>query len=130
MYIRFLYVGGGSYNVGYAIDDFSITGTPLVLSSVSPSRTTVGSSITLTGSGFGASQGSGEVRFADGAGGYVAQTSVTSWSNTQVVCNVPAGAKSDASAGIWVHTSSGIDTNARPFKVILAPPVLGGLDQR
>ena len=130
VYIRFLYVGGGAYGIGYAIDDFSITGTPLLLNSVSPSRATVGSSITLSGNGFGASQGSGTVRFADGSGGFVAQATVTSWSNTQIVCNVPAGAKSDPSAGIWVRNNSGVDTNARPFKVILPPPVLGGLEQR
>jgi hypothetical protein len=129
IYLRFLYVGGGSYNVGYAIDDVSLTGTPLVLSSVSPARTTVGSSITLTGSGFGASQGSGTVRFANGSGGFVAQSTVTSWSNTQIVCNVPVGAKSHPSAGIWVRNGSGSDTNARQFKVILPPPVLGGLEQ-
>nr|MDQ3024350.1 choice-of-anchor J domain-containing protein [bacterium] len=130
VYIRFLYVGGGSYNIGFAIDDFAVTGTPLLLSSVSPARRQVGQSITLSGNGFGASQAGGEVRFNDGAGGFVAQATVSSWSNTQIVCNVPSGAKSDPSAGIWVRTDSGADTNAKPFKVVLAPPVLGGVEQK
>jgi M6 family metalloprotease-like protein len=130
VYLRFLFVGGGGYNVGFAIDDLSLTGTALVLSSVSPARTTVGSSITLTGSGFGASQGSGSVRFSNGAGGHVEQPTVNSWDDTQIVCNVPAGAKSHTTAGIWVRTGAGIDTNARQFKVVLPPPVLGGLEQK
>jgi hypothetical protein len=130
VYIRFLYVGGGSYNVGYAIDDFSLSGTPLLLGSVTPSRATVGSSVTLSGNGFGATQGSGTVRFADGSGGFIAQASVTSWNDDEIVCTVPVGAKSNASAGIWVHNGNGIDTNAREFRVILPPPVLGGLEQR
>jgi immune inhibitor A len=130
VYIRFLYVGGGSYNIGFALDDFSVSGTPLLLSSVTPARRQVGQSITLAGNGFGSPQGSGRVRFADGSGGFVEQATVSSWSNTQIVCNVPAGAKSDPTAGIWVRTDAGIDTNAKPFKVVLAPPVLGGVVQK
>jgi hypothetical protein len=130
VYIRFLYVGGGSYNIGFALDDFSISGTPLLLSSVTPARRQVGQSITLAGNGFGSPQGSGSVRFADGSGGYVEQAAVSSWSNTQIVCNVPPGAKSNPSAGIWVRTNAGIDTNAKPFRVVLPPPVLGGVEQK
>ena len=92
VYLRFLYIGGGSFNVGYAIDDISLTGTALVLSSVSPARTTVGSSITLTGSGFGAAQGTGRVRLLR-LGRACRSRPRLHWSNTEIAATC-GGAKS------------------------------------
>jgi len=130
VYIRFKYHGGRSYNVGMAVDDFRISGTslPLALNSVSPSRVVIGDSLTLNGAGFHATQGSGEVRFNDGSGGYVTATTITSWTNTQIVCDVPTGAVSHATDGVWVYQDF-ITTGTKPLSVVLGAPSIDDLDQ-
>lgn len=107
---------------GIWIDDVSVANSGPYLSGVSPNRTAVGTSITLSGSGFGATQNGGEVRFNNGAGGHVSQTTVTSWSDTEIVCNVPTGAKSHATNGVWVMASE--ESNKQPFTVVLPAPNL------
>jgi M6 family metalloprotease-like protein len=129
VYIRFLFVGGAGYGPGFAVDDITLDGTPILLASATPARAKVGDQVVLAGNGFGATQGTGEVRFSNGSGGFIAQPTVVSWSNTSITVTVPAGAKSHTQ-GVWVHTDSDIDTNAVQFKVILAPPVLGGVVQQ
>lgn len=128
VYVRFLFLGGLGYNPGFALDDFELTGVALVLNSVTPARAKVGDLITLSGSGFGATQDDGVVRFNNGSGGYVSQGSVVSWNNTTIVCQVPAGAVTHASDGVWVYKSS-VESNKKAFKVILAPPSLDGVGQ-
>ncbi|MCH7472350.1 M6 family metalloprotease domain-containing protein [bacterium] len=129
VYIRFLFAGGRQYNTAMGIDDVEITGTPLDLDSVTPARAKVGDGVTLAGSGFGASQGAGdEVRFYDGSGGFVAQATVTSWSDTQIICDVPSGATSNAPGGVWVYAGSA-ESNKLAFAVILPPPNVEALDQ-
>lgn len=63
-----------------------------VISSISPGKAIAGiDSVTITGSGFGASQGLGGVDFNDGAsplGGRL-PAMITSWSDTRIVCVVP-----------------------------------------
>ncbi len=56
------------------------------ITNLSPSAGTVGTVVTITGSGFGSSQGGGSVTF----NGIVATP--TNWSDTQIVVPVPAGA--------------------------------------
>jgi len=60
------------------------------ISSVSPSSAFVGDTITITGLNFGPSQGSGYVEFSRD----IAAVQILSWSNTEVVCEVPFGAMS------------------------------------
>jgi predicted alpha-1,2-mannosidase len=65
-----------------------------VVSSVSPATAGAGQVVTITGSGFGASQGSGYVAFSDngtnwGAPGNTATFTVDSWSDTQITFTVP-----------------------------------------
>jgi len=62
------------------IEGLSVTG-------VSPASGPIGSSVTITGTGFGATQSNSSANF-DG----VAATSITSWSDTQIVAVVPSGA--------------------------------------
>jgi hypothetical protein len=71
------------------------------ISSFSPSSVTAGTGtqLTISGSGFGALQGSGKVEFAnadDGGAGYVEPEpwEYVSWTNTQIVVDVPSGAGS------------------------------------
>jgi hypothetical protein len=129
VYVRFYFVGGRAYNVGMAIDNLSITGTalPLSLSSATPNRAEEGDTVTLAGAGFHTTQGSGEVRFNDGAGGYMT-AAITSWGNTQIVCTVPTGAVSHATDGVWVYQDS-IDSNKLAFTVVLPAPAIDDLEQ-
>ncbi|GEM_PF-2074832 len=129
VYIRFMFVGGRGYNVGMALDDFEITGTakPLSLTSVSPERAEVSDSVTLNGNGFLASQGSGEVRFNDGSGGYVT-ASITSWTNVKIVCTVPSNAFSGDPDGVWVYQDFQ-ESNKKAFTVVLPAPSIDDLEQ-
>jgi RHS repeat-associated protein len=88
---------GVQYVYGWAKDGGGVYGSAAVLGNwlararidtVMPNPTTVGATVTLTGDGFGASQG-----------GSVAQVnttplSVTSWTNTSITATVPPGATS------------------------------------
>src|SRR6185312_8026649 len=67
------------------------------VSSFSPLAGPAGTSVTVNGSGFGASQGSNTILYNN------VVITPTSWSDTQIVANVPAGA---ASAYISVKIGS------------------------
>ena len=84
----------------------------LQIAGVSPTSGAPGTSVTITGSGFGSSQGSGVVWLGSIAG------QVTSWSDTTVVATVASGAVS----GIARIQQNGVWSNALTFTV----PVSGG----
>src|SRR2546426_940490 len=73
---------GGVASVGVS---FTVLATPSI-SSLSPSSGTVGTSVTVTGTNFGATQGTSTVTFSGTA------AIPTSWSATSIVVPVPAGA--------------------------------------
>jgi hypothetical protein len=91
---------------------FALTTTPPVLTSIAPTALTPGMQVTLTGSGFGAVQGSGSVGFNNTAG------TVVSWSDTQVVATVAAGTNP---GNAWV-TQNGTRSNYVAFTMV--PPAL------
>ncbi|MBN1632258.1 MAG: IPT/TIG domain-containing protein, partial [Thermoleophilia bacterium] len=71
------------------------TATSVSISSLSASHAPVGTSITITGTGFGSSQGDSKVTFGErlneqGWAPCARTASTTSWSDTQIVCTVPA----------------------------------------
>ena len=80
--------------------------TPTV-TSVTPTDGLAGTSVTITGSGFGSSQGSGQVELGTAAG------VVTSWSDTQVTATVASGAAS----GNAQVLQNGVWSNAVAFTV-------------
>lgn len=82
-----------------------------VLTAVSPSTGAAGAMVTLTGSGFGASQGSSTVRFNG------VSATPTAWADGTITAPVPA----TASSGNVVVRSGGVDSNPRPFTVVPAP---------
>jgi immune inhibitor A len=129
VYFRLQFLGGRTYGVGFAVDEIEVTGTPLPLNitTVVPDRLKIGDSLTINGAGFGASQGSGAVRFNNGAGGFVTASTITSWTNSQIICIVPAGAVSN-NDGVWVYQSF-TESNKKPLTIILSAPNLQGLDQ-
>jgi endoglucanase Acf2 len=79
------------------------------ITSLSPASGAAGTSVTLSGSNFGASQGSSTVKFGTAA------ASVTSWSNTSITAVAPSGL-SAGSVNVTVTTSAGT-SNAAAFTV-------------
>ncbi len=86
----------------------------LSITSISPIRGTAGTPVTITGSGFGATQGSSTVTF----NGLAAQ--VSSWSATSITAVAPP----NATSGLIVVTVNGAQTNGVYFRVgdKLGPP--------
>jgi PKD repeat protein len=94
--------GGGINNQN---NNRSILATPTI-TSFSPTSISSGTSsnLTITGTNFGATQGSGFVEFKnanDGGGTYIKPltTDYVSWSNTQIVVKVPSVSQSGPGAG-------------------------------
>jgi len=89
---------------------FTVTGggTPEILS-LNPTSGAVGTTVTITGTNFGSSQGSSLLAFNGNPA-----TSITSWSDTQIVCAVPAS----ATTGNVVVTVNGINSNGMSFGVL------------
>src|SRR5262249_52549645 len=100
--------GGGASNGG----GFTISASPN-LTSVSPSKGIVGTVVTVSGSNFGASQGSSSVKFNGVA------AIPTSWSATNITAPVPAGTTS----GNVVVTVAGSSSNGMMFSMD-QPPVV------
>jgi len=80
-----------------------------VISSVSPAWGPIGGTLVITGSGFGVTQGTGQVSF-NGANGFV---NAGWWTNTQITVVVPPL----ATTGPLTVTMSGLTSNAVQFTV-------------
>ncbi|MGD0280779.1 MAG: 6-bladed beta-propeller [Dissulfurispiraceae bacterium] len=93
---------------GYANVNITITPPQLSISSLYPASGSVGDQVTITGSGFGTTQGGSTVSFNG-----TAATTVYSWSDTQIVVAVPSG----ATTGNVVATVNGAQSNGVPFTV-------------
>jgi len=87
------------------------------ITSVSPANGTVGSQVTITGTGFGAFQQTSTVAFNG------VQAGATSWSDTSIVAIVPTS----ATTGNVVVTVSGTPSNGVNFTVSAAAPTITGL---
>jgi hypothetical protein len=74
-------------------------GTAPSISSMTPSVVLPGSTVVLSGSGFGAAQGNSTVSM-----GGTSVTSIASWSDNQIICKVPTGA---VSGNVTVTTTGG-----------------------
>ena len=81
------------------------------LTSLSPTSGPVGTSVTITGTNFGATQGTSTVKFNG------VSATPTSWSGTSIVVPVPVGALT----GSVIVTVSGAASNALPFTVGALP---------
>jgi RHS repeat-associated protein len=91
---------------------FTVLPTPSI-TSLSPSSAPIGGSLNVNGTGFVATQGSGQVNF----GSLVA--SVTSWSATSIAVTVPSGATS----GPVTVAASGVMSNSAQFTLTQAASV-------
>jgi hypothetical protein len=94
------------------------------ISSISPDRISAGtnSQVTICGTGFGTTQGTGKVEFYYREGQDKISANIISWSNDQIICTVPVGTVNSypASAGsgpVTVTSNSGETSNGYPFRV-------------
>lgn len=119
--------------VGLAVNSSSITATfdnvsvsssaamAPVITQVSATTGAIGNSVVITGSGFGATQGSSVVLLSD------APMSINSWNDTSITATVPLGA---LSGYIVVSVAPSMnDSNAIYFTVTTQPLPSGWLDQ-
>jgi hypothetical protein len=103
---------------------------PPVTTSLSPATASAGQQVTINGSGFGATQGSGYVAFSDnginwGAPGNTATFQVDSWSDTAVTFTVPTPSGSTnqyfvepgTDASVRVTTGSGTVSDAPVLEI-------------
>ncbi|MBI2264669.1 MAG: IPT/TIG domain-containing protein [Armatimonadetes bacterium] len=113
---------GGTYGLNFsALGNFSyhcsrhpsetgrilVQNAPPTIGSITPISATVGSQVTINGSNFGATPGQSTVSFNG------VSASVNSWSSTQIICTVPAGATS----GNVVVTVGGVTSNGVSFTI-------------
>jgi RHS repeat-associated protein len=91
VYVGLVMCAGDMYNSTLdtaTFDNVSLTiGTTPVVTGTSPSLGAVGSSVTITGSGFGTTQGTSTLTFNG-----ITATSISSWSSTQIIATVPSAA--------------------------------------
>jgi hypothetical protein len=87
---------------------------PPAVTQISPTSGPVGTDVTITGTNFGATQGTSTLKFNG-----VAATTFTSWSTTQIKCKVPTG----ATTGPVTVTTGGGTSNGVTFTVIPAPSI-------
>src|SRR6184192_4468962 len=86
---------------------------PANIASLNPTSGLVGTSVTITGANFGATQGTSTVKFNG------TTATPTSWSATSIVVPVPAG----ATTGNVVVTVSGVASNGVAFTVLPTPSI-------
>jgi hypothetical protein len=113
--------GATTGNVVVGARGFASNGVPFVVSpsitSLSPTSAPVGNAVSITGTSFGASQGTSTVTFSGTA------ATPAAWSATSITVPVPAGATS----GNVVVTVGGQPSNGVPFTVTVPPPTIAGL---
>jgi hypothetical protein len=110
-----------SANTAPALVSLTGTGTaapaPPTITNLSPNSGAVGTSVTITGSNFGASQGTNTVTFNG------TKATPTGWSATSIVALVPAG----ATTGNVVVTVGGVASNGVGFTVSTLGYVQGNM---
>ena len=96
---------------------------PPYISSITPSKASAGTetSVTVTGTDFGATQGSSKVEFFYKSGQPKISAPIVSWSDTQIVCKVPTdmvgGYPASSSSGPVTVTTDAGTSNGYTFKV-------------
>ena len=85
--------------------------------------TAVGSRLTITGTSFGATQGSSTLEF--GGGVLAGPVDIISWGDTEIVATVPATAQS----GNVVVTVNDVPSEGYLLRIGLPPPEIVGLEQ-
>ncbi|HEV2520844.1 MAG TPA: DUF4038 domain-containing protein [Candidatus Acidoferrales bacterium] len=97
---------------------FTVTDPPPSISGLNPASGAISTSVTISGTYFGATKGSNTVTFNG------TMATPTSWSNTSIVIPVPSG----ATTGNVVVTVSGVTSNGMNFTVTDPAPNISGLN--
>src|SRR4029077_3183726 len=98
--------------VNSAGSSFTVVPAPSI-SSLSVTMGAVSAAVTITGTNYGSTQGSGTVKFNG------TTATVTSWSATSLVTTVPTG----ATTGNVVVFASGVNSAGSSFTVVAAPSI-------
>ena len=106
---------GGQASTGVS---FSVTLPAPAITNLNPNSGTVGATVTITGTNFGATQGSSTVTFNGTA------ATATSWSATSITVTVPTG----AATGNVVVTVGGQASTGVSFSVTLPAPAITNLN--
>ncbi|WP_373283046.1 IPT/TIG domain-containing protein [Edaphobacter acidisoli] len=98
---------------------WDLPGSTVQIKGVSPEPAPAGTLVTIDGSGFGASQGSGTVII-----GGVQANVITVWSDTEIVAVVPSDSASNGNVQVFQNGSA---SNTIPFAIgpILVPSISG-----
>jgi predicted alpha-1,2-mannosidase len=97
----------------FAIGTSTAALSPPVATSVSPATASAGQQVTISGSGFGATQGSGYVAFSDngtnwGSPGNTATFDVDSWSDTAITFTVPTPSGTNGEFAVSPGTNASV----------------------
>src|SRR5208337_149814 len=92
------------------------------ITSISPAAGPVNSTVTIKGTGLGATGGS--VTFFNGQNEHATSWSESNMGTTTIVVSVPPGA---TSGGVYVTTAGGVNSNSLPFTVTPSINTSGGL---
>ena len=110
--------GGGSGSPSAQFDNVSIQlGAMPIISKVSPGSGGIGSSVTVSGTNFGNTQGTSTLSFNG-----TTATAITSWTSSQIVATVP----SNATSGTVTVAVNSIQSNTN-FSFTVFNPVLSGV---
>lgn len=85
------------------------------ISSLSPTQGVSGTTVTITGSGFGATQGSSRVYFRRTNAYVYGTVTITSWSDTRITARLTASQK--GSYYVWIYRSDGKSSGTKTFTV-------------
>jgi predicted alpha-1,2-mannosidase len=105
----------------FSIGTSTAAPSPPIATSVSPGTASGGQQVTINGSGFGATQGSGYVEFSDngsswGAPGQPA-LQIDSWSDSAVTFTVPGSVSPGSPAAVTVVDASGAMSDSPAFEI-------------
>jgi hypothetical protein len=110
--------GNASTSAGVAVKVNNVAGTVPSITSLSPTSGVVGTSVTIAGTNFGATQGTSTVKFNG------TTATPTSWSATSITAPVPSG----ATTGSVVVTVGGIASSGVTFTVPVPAPSITSLN--
>lgn len=118
--------GGGTSNA----EGIGITAAVPVISALSPSSASAGSTVTVDGTGFGVAEGTSYVTVVDqgtgwGPPGWDALT-IDGWSPTAITLTIPAGVTVGTTGTVTVTTDGGT-SNPVGLEIVNGVPVIGGV---
>ena len=104
--------GGGNEHI-FSIGTSTTAPTGPVVTSLSTATATAGQQVTINGSGFGASQGSGYVAFSDNGVNWGSPTNsatftIDSWSDTAITFTVPSPSGPNNEFQVWAGTPASV----------------------